>query len=449
MTRHQNNTTHQSWGRYPTASNQTAILIDNRSEALPESHSSEGNVLAYGMGRSYGDSCLNAYGSLLLTRSLDHIISFDPETGILRAESGITLAEIIDFALPRGFFLPVTPGTKFVTLGGAIANDIHGKNHHVDGNISHHLTKFELLRSTGQRIECAPTTNSGMFHATIGGIGLTGLITWAEIRLRRIYNPFINQEVIKTQGLADFFELSNDPEKRWTYTVSWIDCLAKGTDLGRGLYIRGNHAGPDNSDTPIKAPSPKLSVPFDFPAFALSKSTVRAFNLLYRNKQLGRYRRTLVHYDPFFYPLDSILHWNRIYGRRGFLQWQCVVPFNDGRESITEILTEISRAGLGSFLTVLKTFGDIPSLGIMSFPRPGVTLALDFPNNGDALFQLLDRLDDITRSARGRIYIAKDARMSPRNFVAFYPELDKFQEYIDPAFSSSFWRRVTRKNGNQ
>jgi FAD/FMN-containing dehydrogenase len=433
---------HQSWGRFPRVSGQTGLRLTSRFEHLPILNLNT-SFLPYGMGRSYGDSCLNEHGHLLLTRSLDHLISFDTNSGLLRAEAGVTFAEILEFAVPRGFFLPVTPGTKFVTLGGAIANDVHGKNHHVDGNISHHVTQFELLRSDGERLICSESSNQDMYRATIGGLGLTGLITWAELRLRPIHNPFIGQEIVKTSGLSDFFALSNDPHKQWNYTVSWVDCLAKGSAVGRGLYIRGNHAENDQPISGLKIPSGKKTVPLDFPGFALSKPTVKAFNFLYYNKQLRQRTRGLVHYDPFFYPLDAIHHWNRIYGNRGFLQWQCVVPFKDGQDAIREVLQQISRSGQGSFLSVLKTFGDIPSLGLMSFPRPGVTLALDFPNTGDRLYKLLDRLDDITKSAGGCVYIAKDARMSKASFRAFYPNAETFSRFIDPGFSSSFWRRVT------
>ena len=374
-------------------------------------------------------------------------MDFDRTTGALRVESGVSLEEILRFSVPLGFFLPVTPGTKFVTIGGAVANDVHGKNHHVDGNISHHVTCFELLRSTGERHFCSRNSNSELFFATIGGLGLTGLITWVELTLKPVHNAYIDQEVIKTTGLKDFFELSKSSAKDFAYTVSWVDCLAKGDALGRGLYIRGNHAADRPELKTPPSPSPKKSVPLDFPEFALSSLTVKAFNTLYYNKQRRRTVTNTTHYDPFFYPLDAVHHWNRIYGKRGFLQWQCVVPFtgDTGEDAIRAILTEISRAGLGSFLAVLKTFGDIPSLGVMSFPKEGVTLALDFPNSGPRLFKLLERLDHITREARGSVYIAKDARMSGESFRVFYPRADEFARYIDPAFSSSFWRRVHGK----
>ncbi len=448
MPRTDENSHYQSWGRFPKAEQQSPVRMTSREGILPP-RSSDSKLLAYGMGRSYGDSCLNNHGHLILTRDLDHFISFDETSGILRAEAGVTLEEILNFSVPRGFFLPVTPGTKFVTLGGAMANDVHGKNHHVDGNISHHVISFELVRSTGERLLCSKDSNPDYFYATIGGLGLTGLITWIELKLKPVDSPFIAQEVIKTSGLNDFFALTKASDKDFMYTVSWIDCLAKGSSIGRGLFIRGNHATASQAPAKNKTKISKKSVPMDLPSFALNGLTVKIFNALYYNKQLSRKTSNIVHYDPFFYPLDAVHHWNRIYGKRGFLQWQCVVPFagGAGESAIKEILEEISRAGQGSFLAVLKTFGEIPSLGMMSFPKHGVTLALDFPNQGPKLFKLLERLDQITRECKGSVYAAKDARMSPESFSVFYPQVDDFKKFIDPDFSSSFWRRVRGESG--
>jgi FAD/FMN-containing dehydrogenase len=442
MSRPKEHSPYQSWGRYPKATDQTTSRLSHRFEDtwyVPE----KTLILPYGMGRSYGDSCLNDQGHLLLTRGLDHLIDFDPKEGILTAEAGVTLEEIIKFALPRGFFLPVTPGTKFVTLGGALANDVHGKNHHVDGNISHHVLEFELCRSDGSRMICSPSQNQDYFYATIGGLGLTGLMTWVKIKLKPVESSFISQEIIKTSNLDDFMMLTKASDQNFMYTVSWIDCLARGKNLGRGLFIRGNHTPASEAPKTLNTPS-KKSIPMDLPSFVLNGLTVKAFNALYYNRQLSRSRSSVVHYDPFFYPLDAVHHWNRIYGKRGFLQWQCVVPFEAGSgvEALKEILKDISKSGMGSFLAVLKTFGEIPSLGMMSFPRHGLTLALDFPNKGPKLFKLLERLDTITREAKGSVYAAKDARMSPESFAVFYPRADEFSKFIDPKFSSSFWRRV-------
>lgn len=432
---------YESWGRYPKAHHKT-LPFSSRFDALPILNKDE-HVLAFGAGRSYGDACLNDGHFLIPMTPNDKFMAFNAELGLLRCEAGVTLEEILRLIVPQGWFLPVTPGTQFVTVGGAIANDIHGKNHHCDGNFGHHLQQFELLRSDGQRLICSPEENSGYFHATIGGLGLTGLITWAEFRLKKIQNPFITQEVIRFNNLREFFNLSKESEEEFTYTVSWVDCVAKGDSLGRGLFIRGNHA----SSQVLEARSLKVGrgqiVPLDFPPWALNSLSVKAFNALYFRKQIADFKRSIVPYGPFFYPLDSIQHWNRIYGKRGLLQWQCVVPFDDGPEAIAEILRRIAHTGMASFLAVLKTFGTIPANGLLSFTRPGVTLALDFPMVGERLLKLLDELDALVRQARGgAIYPAKDARMTAESFQTFFPQWKEFLNYKDPQFSSSFWRRV-------
>jgi FAD/FMN-containing dehydrogenase len=376
------------------------------------------------------------------------MIAFDRADGYLTAEAGVTLDEILQLIVPHGFFLPVTPGTKFVTLGGAIANDVHGKNHHVDGTFCHHVEEFELLRSDGRRLICSRHKNSDYFFATIGGLGLTGLVTWVKFKLKPVAGALVAQEIIKTSGLRDFFDLSRSSDKDYLYTVSWIDCLAPSQELGRGLFIRGNHSDSSFTSRSVHPPTQK-SLPVDLPGFVLNRYTVNAFNTFYYHRQISRKTSSVVHYDPFFYPLDALHQWNRVYGKQGFLQWQCVLPFATGGEAaIREILQEISRSGQGSFLAVLKTFGDKQSLGMMSFPREGITLALDFPHKGEPLFKLLNRLDDITQRCHGSIYTAKDARMTPEHFAAFYPRWAEFSKFIDPAFSSSLWRRVTTRSSN-
>lgn len=429
-----------SWGLYPD-SQASSLSWVSAHDPLPQVPAGK-SLLLYGLGRSYGDSCLNDQAYLVPSNHIDHFLSFDPATGVLRCEAGVALVTILKLVVTQGWFLPVTPGTKFVTVGGAIANDIHGKNHHCDGNFGHHVRSFELLRSDGTRRICSPREHADLFHATIGGLGLTGAITWAEIQLKRIQSPFIAQEVVKFRNLKEFFRLSAESERDFMYTVSWVDCLAKGENLGRGLFMRGNHAPPGvESERGLSRPKSAM-VPIFFPNFALNPLSVRAFNLLYYNKQQTASVSSVIPYDPFFYPLDAIHHWNRIYGRRGFLQWQCVVPFRDGEEAIREIFHRIAHSKLGSFLAVLKTFGSIPSIGLLSFPREGVTLALDFPNVGSRLFKLLEELDQIVLQSRGAIYPAKDARMSPVMFEASFPRINEFEAFTDPHFSSSFWRRV-------
>jgi FAD/FMN-containing dehydrogenase len=409
----------------------------DRSLALP---SVEGSLLPYGVGRSYGDSCLNDGSTLLRARDLDRFIAFDPASGLLRCEAGVLLAEIIDFALPHGFFLPVTPGTKFVTVGGGIANDVHGKNHHRDGSIGHHVPRFEVLRSDGARLVCSAGENAELYRATIGGLGLTGLITWAEIRLRPVKGPWIQQRAVRFGSLPEFFSLCEPLEREHQFVVAWLDCAARGPGATRGVFFAGDH---DDSTEPAGRPSAR-TFPVEPPFSLVNGLTLRVFNELYYRVPRGGGKLTRVSYDPFFYPLDGVHEWNRVYGPRGFFQYQCVVPDGDaGREALSDILSRIAESGQGSFLGVLKRFGAMPSVGMMSFPRPGYTLALDFPNRGDSTLALFDALDGVVIAAGGRGYPAKDSRMSPASFRAFYPEWEAFSAFIDPRFSSSFWRRVT------
>lgn len=430
-------TTVQSWGRYPRT-RQELVTVSDRHRALP---ALERPALPYGNGRSYGDSCLNDQGVLLQTRGLDRFIAFDPETGLLTCEAGVLLSEILDLIVPQGWFLPVTPGTRFVTVGGAIANDVHGKNHHHAGSMGHHVMAFELLRTTGERLLCTPEDNVDWFAATIGGLGLTGLITWTTIQLRRVAGPWMRCETLRFRNIDEFFELSAASDRDYEYTVAWIDCAAKGAALGRGLFNRANHA-PAHPDQRPPAPGQRASMPFCPPFSLINPLSLKVFNQFYYHRQPANGVHATTHYQPFFYPLDGIRHWNRIYGPRGFLQYQCVVPPDHAPETMTELARLISSNGGGSFLAVLKQFGKRPSRGMLSFPRPGATLALDFPNAGEATFNLLDRLDDIVASAGGAVYPAKDARMPGMRFRQYFPRWNEFRPFIDPGFSSSFWRRV-------
>ncbi|WP_373999498.1 FAD-binding protein [Bdellovibrio bacteriovorus] len=429
-----------SWGFYPVVKSQDAYLLPNRITSIPSLTTS---FLPRGLGRSYGDSCLNENGTLLLTGQLNHFISFDENSGVLCCESGITFNDILQFAVPRGWFLPVTPGTKFVTVGGAIANDVHGKNHHRAGNFGHHLLAFELLRSNGERLRCSRTENSAFFFATIGGLGLTGLVTWAEFKLTKIQSSFISQEQIQFDSLADFLTLSEQSEKDFEFTVSWVDCVNSAKDV-RGIFIRGNYCkSSESTELKVHNTDTFKTVPLFFPEWILNSFSIRAFNEIYYRKNLSPHKSNVVHYEPFFYPLDSIHHWNKIYGKRGFLQYQFVIPFKDDQgAALSEIFSLLQGSQMGSFLAVLKTFGSIPSEGMLSFPKEGVTLALDFPNHGESLYKTLEQCDQIVRSVNGAVYPAKDARMSKESFAEFYPRLNEFEKYIDPNFSSSFWRRV-------
>jgi len=395
-------------------------------------------MLPFGNGRSYGDSCLNDGGVLLDARGLDRLIAFDAERGVLRCEAGVLLSEILDFVVPRGWFLPVSPGTKFVTVGGAIANDVHGKNHHCAGSFGCHVREFELARSDGSRRRCSRSENADWFRATIGGLGLTGVILWAELALQRVSAATMEIETIRFPDLGEFFRLSGESDARYNYTVAWVDCASRGSSLGRGIFTRGNHSS--HGAIPVRARGSVPGIPVELPGALINGAVVRAFNACYYHLPRARFSR--VHYDAFFYPLDRIRNWNRIYGPRGFFQYQCVVGSSGGRDAVAELLSLVARARGGSFLAVLKVFGQIESPGLLSFPRPGITLALDFPNRGAQTLRLLDRLDETVRASGGAVYPAKDARMSAESFRSYFPRWRSFCEYLDSRFSSSFWRRV-------
>lgn len=434
---------YQSWGRYPKINKdkQDVYHVYSDSFSFPDLNENDSaSFLAYAQGRSYGDVCLNEDGILLDTQHLDHFIDYDKEKGILRCEAGITFETILQLIIPHNWFLPVTPGTKYISVGGAVANDVHGKNHHKVGTFGRYVLKLELLRSNGERIICSPTENTELFNATIGGLGLTGLINWVEFSLKKISGSDIEQEAFRFNNLNEFYTLSDESNKNWEYTVAWIDCLASGDELGRGLFMRGNHC-PSNTKHEFK--TSKLSIPFNAPSFLLNKYTVRAFNHLYFKKPIKQHSR--IDYDPFFYPLDAISNWNKLYGKKGFMQYQCVIPSEHREVAMTEMLSIISESGQASFLAVLKEFGDIKSPGMLSFPRPGTTLALDFPNRDQATLELLNQLDVITLKYSGSVYPAKDARMSAESFAMYYPNWKEFEQYIDPHFSSSFRRRVAPK----
>ena len=444
---------YQSWGRYPKVDDDKQevyhVYPDSFSfpEFSPESSSEDENApsfLAYARGRSYGDVCQNKDGILLDTCHLDHFIQYDRVNGILRCEAGVTFENILQLVVPHGWFLPVTPGTKYISVGGAVANDVHGKNHHKAGTFGRYVRQFELLRSNGDRLVCSPTENTDYFNATIGGLGLTGLINWVEFSLKKIPGYKIDQETIRFNNLEEFYTLSDESDEDWEYTVAWIDCLAEGEELGRGLFMRGNHC---ETNKKVKFKESKLAVPFDAPGFLLNKFTVKAFNQLYFKRPVKQIQQ--VNYDPFFYPLDAIAHWNRLYGRKGFMQYQCVIPKKHRKTAMEEMLSLIAGSGQGSFLSVLKEFGNIKSPGLLSFPRPGITLALDFPNRGQKTLDLLESLDAITLKYSGAVYPAKDARMSPATFAQYYPNWKEFEKFIDPHFSSDFQKRVKPETGNK
>ena len=438
-------TTYPSWGRYPVSSqtgksatwpDQIPRVIKHLAEATAEQR-----TLGYGMGRSYGDSCLSDSGQVLLTSGMNRLIHADWITGQITAQAGMTLNELIDITLPQGWFLPVTPGTQFVTLGGAVANDVHGKNHHVMGTFGRHVIRLRLFRSEDGWLDCSPTENVDLFRATVGGLGLTGIVSEVTLQLRSIQSSLIDQRSIRFGNLDEFFALSIELDPKYEYTVSWIDCLAKGSKAGRGHYIAGNHAhiGPLHVDQ-----THPRTIPLVPPISLVNRATLRPFNTLYYHRQQVRDRQGQVDYRPFFYPLDALLHWNRMYGRKGFQQYQCVVPNSEAPAVMRSLLSEIARSGTGSFLAVLKQCGDLASPGWLSFPMPGLSLALDFPQQAAINERLFKRLDQLVHEAGGRLYPAKDAHMSGADFRAAYPDWVKVEARRDPLLLSQFWKRVTQ-----
>lgn len=426
-----------SWGRLsrvPHEVTRPAFLDELRAAAF----AGGGPRLCFGMGRSYGDVCLNQGGRLIVTDRLDRIMAFDRERGVLRAEAGLTLDRLLRVTVPHGWFPPVVPGTKFVTLGGAVANDVHGKNHEDVGTFGAHVKAIGLARSSGEVLTLSPDENAELFSATVGGLGLTGVILWVELQLAAIRSAMFDTETLAIDDLAAFFRIAEE-SRDWPYTVAWIDCLAKGDATGRGLFTRGRHADGGGLDV---HKVPRLAAPFDAPGFLLNAHTIGAFNALYRHRPfvLGARR---VHYDPFLFPLDAVADWNRLYGRRGFFQHQSAVPMASALETVHELLELTAESGEGSFLLVLKLFGDEPSPGVLSFPLPGATLALDFPNKGESTRRLLDRMSDAVLAAGGRLYPAKDATMAGAAFRAGYPDWRKVEAQRDPNIMSDFWRRVT------
>jgi FAD/FMN-containing dehydrogenase len=421
-----------SWGRLGAPLHHLKPL--HNAQVLPADRTVKG--LAFGNGRSYGDVCLNPDGVLWTTQGLDRFMAFDDATGLMTCEAGVLLRDMQRLAVARGWMLPVTPGTQLITLGGAIANDVHGKNHHVMGSFGDHVQSLHLLRTDGEIIDCGPNEQIPWFQATVGGMGLTGVITQATLQLRRVHGPWLETENEPFTDLASFFDLANTSEADWEHTVSWVDCLNK---KGRGVFMRGNHAETQSGPMPAKG---LLGIPIVPPVSLVNPLSLQPFNWAYYQMQARKRSTALVHYEPFFHPLDNVKNWNRIYGPKGFYQYQSVVPRSTGKEAVLSMLDSISRSGEGSFLAVLKTFGNRPSVGMMSFPMPGVTLALDFPNKGTKTQSLLRSLDDIVRSAGGRIYAAKDASMPRDLFEQGYPRLKEFMQYRDPGISSAMSRRL-------
>jgi FAD/FMN-containing dehydrogenase len=429
-----------SWGRYPRHPQQAHSVY--WSEDVPAVLSAISDAtLAFGCGRSYGDSCLATSNQVVALTGMNRFIAADWQTGVITAEAGLTLSELTRIALPQGWFLPVTPGTQFVTLGGAVANDVHGKNHHVMGTFGCHVSHLTLYRSDEGIVQCSPAQRAELFAATVGGLGLTGIILTVTLQLRRVESNAIDQRSIRFDNLDEFFALSKTHDSNYEYTVAWVDCLAKGKNTGRGHFICGNHA-PKGELKAIKPSS--LVVPVDLPFSLVNALSLRLFNTFYYHRQQRKDVASRVAYAPFFYPLDGLRLWNRIYGQSGFQQYQCVIPAQHGADTIRAIMNTIAQSGSGSFLAVLKQCGTQTSTGLLSFPLHGVSLALDFPQRAELNTRLFHKLDALVHEAGGRLYPAKDAHVSAAHFKQAYPDWTKVEDLRDPQLNSQFWQRVTQ-----
>ena len=436
------------WGNWPrqTCRNESAERWNDVSTVTSNSDS----VIARGLGRAYGDAALNLGGTVLDLCRLNRLLAFDPETGLLECEAGVSLAEIIDVFLPRGWFLPTTPGTKFVTVGGAIAADVHGKNHHLDGSFGNFVERITLQLADESTVVCSREHDPDLFWATIGGMGLTGIILTAAFRLTPVTTAYCDVEYRRTVDLDSTLEVFQATHHQYQYSVAWIDCIATGRSMGRSVAMLGNHADihelPSTvREKPLALPRRrKKTIPFHFPSWTLNPWSVKAFNTLYYAK--NRDSRRLVDFDSYFYPLDGVSHWNRIYGRAGFVQYQALFPTETARAGLKSLLKRISESKQASFLAVLKGCGSATP-GMLSYLFPGYTLALDFPFRGESTRELFEGLDRIVLEHGGRIYLAKDAMTSAETFARMYPRLTEFQQVkarIDPEnrFSSSQARRL-------
>jgi len=426
-----------SWGMYPKVNN--TVLKYDKEERLKQIISQYNALIPYGNGRSYGDSALSSY--IINVKPHDHFINFDEKSGLLHVQAGVLLSEILESFVPRGWFLKVTPGTKLITVGGAIASDVHGKNHHVEGCFSECIKEFEIMLADGDVVICSKEATPELFKATCGGMGLTGVVLDAKIYLKKINSQYIDQTTIKTKNLKETFEAFEEYSHK-PYSVAWIDCLAKDDEIGKCLLMVGDFR--DDGNLKYKTKKQK-SIPFNFPSFALNNWSVRAFNWLYYGKAKDGVSKQKVDIDTFFYPLDAIGHWNRIYGKNGFTQYQFILPKETSYEGLEEILTAISKSGKGSFLAVLKLYGKANE-NYLSFPIEGYSLALDFKIE-KGLFELLDQLDEIVVKYQGRIYLTKDVRVNKETFEKGYPQIETFRQYrkeneMDIKFQSLQSKRV-------
>ena len=438
------------WGRYPVETCQ--VFRPERRAAVAETLAANAapTFVARGLGRSYGDAALNAGGGVIVHDRLDRVLDFDPVRGVLQCEAGVSIADIIRGWLPRGWFPPVTPGTKFVTVGGAIAADVHGKNHHRDGTISAFVDELSLLTADGDTLRCSRTERPDVFWATVGGMGLTGMILDARLRLRPVESAWLSVDYRKARDLDETLGVFASSDAGSPYSVAWIDCLARGRATGRAVIMHGDHAPAEAVRAAGRAPfviprRHRVAVPIDLPGVFLNPLTVRLFNAVYYAAH-GDARGRLVDFERFFYPLDGVAHWNRLYGRHGFAQYQVVLPPDEGPRGLRMLLERLSGSGRPSFLAVLKRLGPA-NAGLLSFPREGYTLALDLPVRA-GVADFLRELDRLVLARGGRVYLAKDATTTPHSLRAMYPRLDEFRAVkarLDPrgVLSSSLARRLS------
>ena len=422
------------WGRYPVLDAEVSLPATiAAARSIVDGSVRPFRGIARGMGRSYGDSALAQH--VICTSHLDYFISFDTSMGVLKCAAGVSLGDILRIFVPRGWFLPVTPGTKYVSVGGAVASDVHGKNHHKEGSFCDHVSSIELLLSSGELLTCSRYQNTELFQATCGGMGLTGVITQAEIRLRPIQSAYVRQRILKTRNLKDTLD-TLEAHGQCTYSVAWIDCLARKNNFGRSLVMLGEHA--DTGGLEINRQQPYLAVPIDMPGFAMGRTAVRMFNTLYYARAGRGTENSIVHYDKYFYPLDSIGSWNRIYGKNGFMQYQFAIPKSAGYPAMVKLLRKIVDSGRGSFLAVLKLLGP-GNNNYLSFPIQGYTLALDFRCDR-GLLSLFREMDRIVLDYGGRLYLSKDACMEERTFKQAYGDWEKLAELREKYHAGKVFR---------
>jgi FAD/FMN-containing dehydrogenase len=407
----------QGWGRYTSVD---AKVVTPSFEFECEGYVKSESLISRGLGRSYGDSSLSQ--TVIETTKLDRFISFNQDAGIISCQAGVSMHEILDLVVTRGWFVPVTPGSGYVTVGGAIASDVHGKNHHIGGSFSQHVISLDLLLGSGEKVTVTPSGMPDLFRATCGGMGLTGIILSATFQLIPMQSSFISQRTIRANSLEEVCELF-EANALSTYSVAWVDCLAKGKQMGRSLLMLGEHSVNGGLDLGSQS---KKSLPIDMPNWVLNPYSIKTFNFFYFHKSILSVQKTDLPYRPYFYPLDAINNWNRLYGKNGFIQYQFVVPKAVGVKGLKRILDVISKSNKGSFLAVLKVFGK-GNENYLSFPIEGYSLALDFKMES-GIVELVKRLDSMVLEMGGRVYLTKDALMSEQMFKSTYPQWQIFEE---------------------